>query len=39
VVLGRGEPLLQDIDLKALGFSCREHVPSARATHVVLSGR
>lgn len=37
VVLGRGEPLLQDIDLKALGFSCTRHVASGRATHVVLT--
>ena len=33
----RGEPLLEDIDLLALGFRVSEHVPGAAATHVVLS--
>ena len=37
VLLGRGEALLADIDLTALGFRCTEHVPSANATHVVLT--
>ena len=37
VLLGRGEALLADIDLTALGFRCTEHVPSAKATHVVLT--
>ncbi|NIA54004.1 dihydrofolate reductase [Massilia sp. TW-1] len=37
VLLGEGEALLAGIDLPALGFSCTEHVPTAAATHVVLS--
>jgi len=37
VLLGRGEALLADIDLTALGFRCTEHVPSENATHVVLT--
>lgn len=37
VLLGRGEALLADIDLTALGFRCTEHVPSANATHMVLT--
>jgi dihydrofolate reductase len=36
-LLGAGEALLAGIDLPALGFRCTEHVPTARATHVVLS--
>jgi dihydrofolate reductase len=36
VVLGRGTPLFEGIDLRALGFRCVEHVPTAAATHVVL---
>jgi dihydrofolate reductase len=37
VLLGTGEALLAGIDLPALGFRCTEHVPTAAATHVVLS--
>jgi dihydrofolate reductase len=37
VLLGRGEPLLQGIDLRAAGFACTEHVGTAKATHVVLT--
>ena len=37
VLLGRGENLLTGIDLPALGYTCTEHVPSAAATHVVLT--
>jgi len=36
VLLGRGEPLLQGIDLHAAGFTCTEHVGTEAATHVVL---
>jgi len=36
-LLGSGENLLSGIDLPALGFRCTEHVPTAAATHVVLS--
>ncbi len=35
VLLGTGEHLLQGIDLVKLGYHCTEHVPSAKATHVV----
>jgi dihydrofolate reductase len=36
VILGRGEHLLQGIDLNALGYGVVEHVATERATHVVL---
>ena len=36
-LLGRGEPLLEGIDLRALGFEVAEHVPTSLATHVVLT--
>jgi dihydrofolate reductase len=39
VALGRGEPLYKDIDLPGLGYATTEHVPSAAATHVVLTKR
>jgi dihydrofolate reductase len=39
VLLGKGEALLAGIDLPALGFTCTEHVPTAAATHVVLTKR
>jgi dihydrofolate reductase len=34
VILGSGEPLLRDLDLRALGYRIAEHVPSSAATHV-----
>jgi dihydrofolate reductase len=37
VLLGAGEHLLGGIDLTKLGFECTEHVPTASATHVVLT--
>jgi dihydrofolate reductase len=37
VLLGSGEHLLGGIDLTKLGFACSEHVPTANATHVVLT--
>lgn len=37
VAIGRGEPLFSDIDLRALGYKTVEHVPTARATHIVLA--
>jgi dihydrofolate reductase len=37
VVLGQGEALFGGIDLRALGYRTTEHVPTARATHVVLT--
>lgn len=36
-LLGAGEHLLSNIDLPTLGYRCVEHVPSANATHVVLT--
>ncbi|MCA9582835.1 MAG: dihydrofolate reductase [Myxococcales bacterium] len=36
VLLGRGEPLLQGLDLRALGYECAGFTPSEKATHVVL---
>jgi len=37
VLLGSGEHLLVGLDLLALGYRCTEHVPTAAATHVVLT--
>jgi dihydrofolate reductase len=37
VLLGRGEHLLAGIDMTKLGYSCTEHVPTEKATHVVLT--
>src|SRR5207237_557391 len=37
VLLGRGEHLLRDIDTRALGYQCVEHLPGGRAAaHVTL---
>ncbi len=36
VLLGSGEHLLRDIDLRALGYECAEQVTGERATHVYL---
>jgi dihydrofolate reductase len=35
VLLGTGEPLFEGIDLRSLGYTCVEHVPSKLATHVI----
>ncbi|MDQ2679573.1 MAG: dihydrofolate reductase family protein [Candidatus Eremiobacteraeota bacterium] len=37
VVLGQGEALFTGIDLRGLGYRTIEHVPTDRATHVVLA--
>jgi len=37
VLLGAGEALFAGIDLLALGFTCTERVPTAHATHLVLT--
>jgi dihydrofolate reductase len=37
VLLGNGEHLFAGIDLLKLGYACIEHVPTAKATHVVLA--
>ncbi len=39
VLLGGGEPLFAGLDLPKLGYERTEHVPTASATHVVLSKR
>lgn len=36
VLLGSGEHLFADIDLLKLGYQRTEHVPTAKATHVVI---
>lgn len=36
VFLGRGEPLFEGLDLRALGYRCTEHVASEKAMHVVI---
>lgn len=37
VLLGSGEHLFGDIDLRMIGYQCTEHVPTQDATHIVLS--
>jgi dihydrofolate reductase len=37
VVMGQGEALFAGLDLRAMGYKTIEHVPTARATHVVLA--
>jgi dihydrofolate reductase len=37
VVLGEGEALFSGLDLRALGYRTVEHVPTERATHIVLA--
>ena len=39
VLLGSGENLLHDIDLRALGYECTKSVAGERATHVFLRKR
>ena len=39
ILLGGGEHLLAEVDLPALGYECTEHVPRARATHIVIRRR
>ena len=36
VLLGSGEPLLRDLDLRTLGYECTKSVPGERATHLFL---
>ena len=36
-MLGQGEALFPDLDLRALGYRIVEHVPTGRATHIVLA--
>ena len=37
VLLGSGEHLLRDLDLRALGYECTRTLPGERATHLFLS--
>jgi dihydrofolate reductase len=39
VLLGSGEHLLANLDLLKLGYRVSEHIPTAKATHVVLAKR
>jgi len=39
VLLGSGEHLLKDIDMRSLGYECTKFVAGERATHVFLSRR
>ncbi|MDB5812271.1 MAG: dihydrofolate reductase [Betaproteobacteria bacterium] len=39
VLLGSGEHLLKDLDLRALGYECEKSVAGERATHVFLRKR
>ncbi len=39
ILLGRGEPLFQGLDLPSLGYTCVESVASEQAMHVVLRHR
>jgi dihydrofolate reductase len=39
ILLGGGEPLFTGLDLPRLGYKVTEHVPSEKATHIVLSRR
>lgn len=39
VILGTGEHLLHEVDLRALGYECAEHVAGERAMHVFLRRR
>ena len=37
IALGQGESLFSSLDLRALGYRTSEHVPTERATHIVLA--
>ncbi|HYJ32981.1 MAG TPA: dihydrofolate reductase family protein [Candidatus Binatia bacterium] len=39
VLLGKGEHLMQGLDLRALGYQCEESIAGERATHMVLRRR
>jgi dihydrofolate reductase len=39
VLLGRGESLLRDVDLPALGYECSGYLAGERAAHVHLRKR
>lgn len=37
VLLGSGEPLFAGLDLRSLGYACRDSVPGERAVHVTIT--
>jgi dihydrofolate reductase len=39
VLMGKGENLLRDLDLPALGYDCTDRVPGERATHLTIRKR
>jgi dihydrofolate reductase len=39
VLLGSGEPLFRDLDLRELGYECKESVQGERAMHVTIGRR
>jgi dihydrofolate reductase len=39
ILLGSGEPLFANLDVRKLGYECTEHVSTPKATHVVLRKR
>jgi dihydrofolate reductase len=39
ILLGSGEHLFTAVDAPKLGYECTEHVPTANATHVILTKR
>jgi dihydrofolate reductase len=39
ILLGAGEPLLQGLEMRKLGYECTESTVGERATHVVISKR
>jgi dihydrofolate reductase len=39
VLLGSGEHLLKDIDMRALGYECAKYIAGERATHAFLCKR
>lgn len=39
VVLGAGEALWKDIDMRALGYECTRHVAGERALHAFIQKR
>ena len=39
VLLGSGEPLFRDLDLRDLGYECKDSIPGERTTHVIIGRR
>jgi dihydrofolate reductase len=39
ILLGSGEHLFHGLDLTELGYECTSHIPTAAATHLVLTKR